>query len=103
MRAALVALSMTFAVMPFGCGGGASKPEEKRLTKEDYEKALRGKTVDEVKAILGAPRGTEGNPDTDPGETKFSYHEQVYNPHTGRYDTLYVYFVHRKVSRVRQP
>ncbi len=71
--------------------------EYKTYARDEFKKLVIGKTMDEMKALLGKPYGTL----TTSGQPTWYYAELVYEPETGEFDTLtYIHFANGKVERV---
>lgn len=69
----------------------------KTYSRDDFKKLIIGKTMDEVKELLGKPYGTSSNN----GQPMWFYSELVYDPESGQLDILsYVHFLNGKVERV---
>jgi outer membrane protein assembly factor BamE (lipoprotein component of BamABCDE complex) len=74
-----------------------SSENKKTYTRDELTKLLVGKTIDEVKELLGKPYGSSATN----VKVTWYYSEIAYDPDTGEVDILtYIHFVNGKVERV---
>lgn len=60
-----------------GCGGVVDAPKKKPPSREDFKKAVMGKTKAEVLELLGKPESTSGVPDS---SDSWVYPRATYDP-----------------------
>jgi len=90
-------LGVSSVVLPQASNAPPSDKPNKTYSREEFKKQVIGKTMDEVKALLGKPYGTSsGN-----GQAVWYYTDIVYESTTKQLDTLtYLHFADGKVERV---
>jgi hypothetical protein len=103
MRASLALLACLLAA---GCATKPAEPSPEALAKaadklwfkNDLEQALKGKSASEVKALLGTPTSSGGDPESDP-KAMFYYRERVMNS-SGKPNGVNIFFENKKVNSI---
>jgi hypothetical protein len=71
------------AVAPAPPAATVAGPVKKTYTREEFKKAVMGKTMEEVRALLGAPDKTR---DAAGGVVRWHYNQRTVDPVTGKPD-----------------
>ena len=75
-------------------------PKTKVWNATELSKTTLGMSTAQVKALLGTPDSTHGDPDVVSEESSFYYKNRVLDPHLGKAQGVYINFEEKKVSGI---